>query len=70
MPPLSKAVRQATKRPLILISADPAVMAAGLAAWPAKRPLICGADATNWEAMAELAKQRQGAAGRQRRHPG
>jgi acetyl-CoA decarbonylase/synthase, CODH/ACS complex subunit gamma len=53
-----KTVREATHKPLILISRDPAIMAAGLAALPAgERPLICGADANNWEAMVDLAKK-------------
>jgi acetyl-CoA decarbonylase/synthase complex subunit gamma len=51
------AVRVASKRPLILIAADPAVMAAGLQAVDGESPLICGADNANWEAMAALAKQ-------------
>jgi acetyl-CoA decarbonylase/synthase complex subunit gamma len=52
-----KAVRSATKRPLILISKDPAVLAAGLENLPGETPLLAGADATNWEAMAALAAQ-------------
>ena len=51
-----KSVRSASKRPLILISKDAAVLAAGLAALPGEAPLLCGADATNWEALADLAK--------------
>lgn len=51
------AVRAASARPLILISRDPAVMAAGLRAIDGESPLICGADAANWQAMAELARQ-------------
>ena len=51
------AVRSASQRPLILIARDPAVMAAGLQAVKGESPLICGADATNWEAMANLAKE-------------
>jgi acetyl-CoA decarbonylase/synthase complex subunit gamma len=53
-----KAVRSATKRPLILISRQPAVMAEGLKGLSSNEtPLICGADGKNWEAMSELAKQ-------------
>jgi acetyl-CoA decarbonylase/synthase complex subunit gamma len=51
------AVRAASHRPLILISRDPAVMAAGLRAVDGESPLIDGADASNWEAMVQLAKQ-------------
>jgi acetyl-CoA decarbonylase/synthase complex subunit gamma len=55
------AVREASHRPLILISADPAVVDAGLKRLSGERPLIHGANASNWEAMAELAS-RHGAA--------
>ncbi len=51
------AVRSASQRPIILISRDPAVMAAGLKALDGESPLIYGADAANWEAMAALAGQ-------------
>lgn len=53
--------REATHRPLILISRDPAVMGAGLQAVDGEYPLIYTADANNWEAMAALAKQHQAA---------
>jgi acetyl-CoA decarbonylase/synthase complex subunit gamma len=52
-----KAVREASSRPLILISHDPAVIAAGLKAIDGEAPLIYGADSGNWEAMTDLAKQ-------------
>jgi len=53
-----KAVRSASKRPLILISRAPAVIEAGLKALAGgETPLIHAADASNWEAMADLAKQ-------------
>ncbi|MGE5225232.1 MAG: acetyl-CoA decarbonylase/synthase complex subunit gamma [Omnitrophica WOR_2 bacterium] len=52
-------VRECSKRPVILVSRDPNVIAAGLQAVDGERPLIYGADATNWEAMANLAKQHQ-----------
>jgi acetyl-CoA decarbonylase/synthase complex subunit gamma len=55
------AVREVSHRPLILISRDPAVMAAGLRAVDGERPMIYAADAQNWEAMADLAKQHQAA---------
>ncbi len=56
-----KAVRSATKRPLILISRDPAVLAAGAAILPGETPLLAGADESNWEKMAELAAQTKAA---------
>jgi len=53
-----KAVRSATKRPLILISREASVMAEGLKGLGAgETPLLSGADGKNWEAMADLAKQ-------------
>ncbi len=52
-----QAVRKATKRPLTLISSDAKVMAEGLKALAGEAPLICGANASNWEAFADLAKQ-------------
>ena len=51
------AVRAKTQRPLILSTRDPAVMAAGLRAIPGECPLLHGADAGNWEALGDLAKQ-------------
>ena len=42
---------------LILISKDPAVMAAALAVVGQDRPLICGADGSNYEEMARLAQE-------------
>ncbi len=50
------AVREASKRPLILISEDPQVLAAGLKAVGGTTPLLSKATAENWEAMAALAK--------------
>jgi acetyl-CoA decarbonylase/synthase, CODH/ACS complex subunit gamma len=52
-----QAVRQASKRPLILISRDPQVLAAGLKHLAGETPLLYPADAQNWEALASLAKQ-------------
>jgi acetyl-CoA decarbonylase/synthase complex subunit gamma len=51
-----KAVREVSKRPIILISTDPAVMKAGVEAAGNVKPLLCAANADNWEAMAKLAK--------------
>lgn len=50
-------VRKVTQRPLILVSEDPQVMAAGLQVLATEKPLICCATATNWQAMASLAQQ-------------
>jgi acetyl-CoA decarbonylase/synthase complex subunit gamma len=51
------AVRSVSARPLILMSRDPAIMAAGLKVLSNETPLIYGADAANLDAFAELAKQ-------------
>jgi acetyl-CoA decarbonylase/synthase complex subunit gamma len=58
-----KAVRQASHRPLILMSRNPQIMAAGLEQLKGETPLLYGADADNWEAMADLAKQNKTALG-------
>jgi acetyl-CoA decarbonylase/synthase complex subunit gamma len=58
-----KAVRQASQRPLILMSRNPQIMAAGLEHLQGEMPLLYGADADNWEAMADLAKQSGAALG-------
>jgi acetyl-CoA decarbonylase/synthase complex subunit gamma len=55
------AVRQVTKKPLILVSSDPAVLSAGLKVIPGEHPLIYTASAANWETLADLAKQNQAA---------
>lgn len=49
-----KTVRSVSKRPLILIG-DSASLAAGLEACKGETPMIYAADASNWEAMADLA---------------
>jgi acetyl-CoA decarbonylase/synthase complex subunit gamma len=51
------AVREASPRPLVLISESPDVMAAGLKAVDGEKPLIYCATEGNWQAMAALAKQ-------------
>ena len=51
------AVRNASQRPLILISPDPDVLAAGLRAVDGEHPLLYAARNGNWQAMAELAQQ-------------
>jgi acetyl-CoA decarbonylase/synthase complex subunit gamma len=53
------AVREVSKRPLILISSDPAVISAGLRAVDGEKVLIYGANGENWEEMAALAKQHE-----------
>jgi acetyl-CoA decarbonylase/synthase, CODH/ACS complex subunit gamma len=49
--------RAASQRPLILMSKDPATIAAGLQGLDGKAALIYAADAGNWEQMAALAKE-------------
>jgi acetyl-CoA decarbonylase/synthase complex subunit gamma len=51
-------VRGVSDRPLILMSRDSQIMAAGLEALQDEKPLIYGADGTNWEAFADLAKSK------------
>jgi len=54
-------VRSATKRPLILVGSDPSVLEAGLKVLTGETAMIYAADADNWEAMSQLAKQYQAA---------
>jgi acetyl-CoA decarbonylase/synthase complex subunit gamma len=56
-----KAVREVSKRPIVLISPDANVVAAVLQLLKGEAPLISGADASNWEAMADLAKANKAA---------
>lgn len=51
-----KAVRAVTKRPLVLVSSEPGVIEAGLKALSGESPLVCAADAANWQEMSALAK--------------
>jgi len=53
------AVRAKTQQPLVLISSDVTAMAGALEHSNGSAPLICAADASNWEAMASLAAQHQ-----------
>ncbi len=55
-----KTVRGATKRPLILIG-DPAALQAGLSACAGETPLLCAADASNADALADLTKNSKAA---------
>jgi acetyl-CoA decarbonylase/synthase complex subunit gamma len=57
------AVRQVSQRPLVLMSRDPEIMKSGLETLEGENPLIYGADAINWEAMADLAKEYKTALG-------
>ncbi|MGW8251380.1 MAG: acetyl-CoA decarbonylase/synthase complex subunit gamma, partial [Anaerolineales bacterium] len=52
-----QAVRAVSQRPLILLASDPQIAAAGLSALSGETALLYAADADNWEAMADLAKQ-------------
>ena len=52
-----QAVRSASKRPLILVGSDAAVLEAGLKVLTGETVMIYAADANNWEAMTHLAKQ-------------
>jgi acetyl-CoA decarbonylase/synthase complex subunit gamma len=51
------AVRSKSKRPLILIGSDPAVLAEGLKVVEGEAPLIYAADESNWEELSDLAIQ-------------
>ncbi len=55
------AVNEVSHRPIILMSSNPDVIAAGLNVTTAETPLIYSADHENWEAMAQLAKQHNAA---------
>ncbi|MFH2102717.1 MAG: acetyl-CoA decarbonylase/synthase complex subunit gamma [Chloroflexota bacterium] len=54
-----KAVRDVSKRPLVLINSDPKDLENGLSLLSGESALISGADQSNWEAMADLAKKYQ-----------
>jgi len=58
-----QAVREVSKRPIILMSRDANVIKAGLNSLKDETPLIYGADAKNWEAFANLAKESKSALG-------
>ncbi len=51
------AVRRASDQPLVLISEDPDVIAAGMRAVDGEKPLLYCATRATWQAMAEIAKQ-------------
>ncbi len=50
------ATRAATRKPLILIAETPEVMAEGVKAASGLKPLLYAADESNWQKMAEIAK--------------
>jgi acetyl-CoA decarbonylase/synthase, CODH/ACS complex subunit gamma len=52
-----QAVRSISKRPIILMSRDVSIARAGVNVLKGETPLIYGADAKNWEAFADLAKE-------------
>ena len=58
-----QAVRGLSKRPIILMSRDVNISRAGINALKGETPLIYGADASNWEAFADLAKENKAALG-------
>jgi acetyl-CoA decarbonylase/synthase complex subunit gamma len=58
-----QAVRSASKRPIILMTRDVNLAIAGVKALQGETPLIYGADAKNWEAFADLAKESKAALG-------
>ncbi|MGB9639422.1 MAG: acetyl-CoA decarbonylase/synthase complex subunit gamma [Anaerolineales bacterium] len=49
------AVRSVSKKPLLLISSDENILAAGLSQLNGETPMICCANQANWEKFAELA---------------
>lgn len=57
LPAAVKAVRSSTQRPLILMTQDPAQFEAALAVLPGEQPLLCTANASNLDALAEVAKR-------------
>jgi acetyl-CoA decarbonylase/synthase complex subunit gamma len=57
LPAAVKAVRQTTKRPLILISNNAAVLDSSLSLLAGETALIYAADSSNYESLAEVAKK-------------
>ena len=56
-----KAVREVTKRPLILIGNDAALLDSALSLLPGERALIYAADSSNFESLADAAKKHKAA---------
>ena len=59
LPAAVKAVRDVTKRPLILIGNDPATLDSSLSLLTDESTLIHAADSSNYEALADVAKKHQ-----------
>jgi len=55
-PDAVKIVRAGTNRPIILICKDPEIISKALVELPGETPLLLGADSSNWESMADLAR--------------
>ncbi len=53
------AIREVSHKPLILISHNPAVIAAGLRVVDGEHPMVHAATSQNWSEMTDLAKQHQ-----------
>jgi acetyl-CoA decarbonylase/synthase, CODH/ACS complex subunit gamma len=61
LPVAVKALREVTKRPLILIGSDPAVLDSSLALLAGEGTLIYAADPSNYEGLADVAKKHKAA---------
>jgi acetyl-CoA decarbonylase/synthase complex subunit gamma len=61
LPAAVKAVRSATKRPLILIGNDAAALDSSLSLLPRETTLVYAADSSNYEALADVAKKHKAA---------
>jgi acetyl-CoA decarbonylase/synthase, CODH/ACS complex subunit gamma len=61
LPAAVNAVREVSKRPLILIGSDPAVLDASLGLLAGEGTLIYAADSANYEALADVAKKHKAA---------
>ena len=61
LPAAVKAVREVTKRPLILIGSDPAALDLSLSMLAGEATLIYAADLSNYEALADVAKKHKAA---------
>jgi len=51
-----RTARAASQKPVILIASEPDVMAEGVKACSGVKPLVCSADESNWQKMAEAAR--------------
>ncbi|RJP52415.1 MAG: acetyl-CoA decarbonylase/synthase complex subunit gamma [Anaerolineaceae bacterium] len=57
LPSAVKAVREVTKRPLMLIGNDAALLDTSLSLLPGEGTLVCAADLSNYESLADTAKK-------------